>query len=361
MARYPSKKRLARHMNYHNPAKEVICDICGKILRTLGTLHKHKQVVHEKKVKKDPEQCTYCGKWYATHSTLQFHVLNMHIHTDKEHRCEICGFVSTTREAKKKHIRFKHTAEKRHKCGLCDKAFKVPTLLREHMATHTGVDLYKCNYCTATFKSKSNRSNHCKRNHPLEYPSKKRLTRHLEYHNPAKEVICDICGKVLRTRNTLQKHKAVVHTKKVKKEPEQCSYCGKWYSTRSTLQFHVLNMHIHTDREHRCEICGFVSTTREAKKKHIRFKHRAQKRHKCGLCDKAFKVPTLLKEHTATHTGVDLYNCAYCDASFKSKSNRSTHYKRHHPAEYMANMRRRPCPSSINNYIQNPAVNTEMQ
>lgn len=37
------------------------------------------------------------------------------------------------------------------------------------MATHTGVDLYKCAFCSATFKSKSNRINHCKRHHPLEY------------------------------------------------------------------------------------------------------------------------------------------------------------------------------------------------
>lgn len=174
--------------------------MCGKVLRTRNSLQKHKKAVHFPKPQKVPEQCSYCGKWYSTHSTLQTHVLNMHIHNDREHRCEICGFVSSTREAKKKHIRFKHTAEKRHKCHMCEKAFKVPTLLRvscswvpcalvfwlsyysvchflqEHLATHTGVDLYKCAYCETTFKSKSNRSNHCKRHHPLEYQSSRSST-----------------------------------------------------------------------------------------------------------------------------------------------------------------------------------------
>uniref|UniRef100_A0A1I8N1P6 C2H2-type domain-containing protein n=1 Tax=Musca domestica TaxID=7370 RepID=A0A1I8N1P6_MUSDO len=177
------------------------------------------------------------------------------------------------------------------------------------------------------------------------YPSKKRLTRHLEYHNPSKQVICDMCGKVLRTLNSLHKHKKVVHTSKPIKIPEQCTYCGKWYSTHSNLQLHVLNMHIHIDKEHRCEICGFVSTTREAKKRHIRFKHRTEKKHKCGLCDKAFKAPTLLREHIATHTGVDLYSCAFCPATFKSKSNRITHCKRHHPEEYSRSVKPRSVPS----------------
>uniref|UniRef100_A0A1I8M4G6 C2H2-type domain-containing protein n=1 Tax=Musca domestica TaxID=7370 RepID=A0A1I8M4G6_MUSDO len=150
----------------------------------------------------------------------------------------------------------------------------------------------------------------------------------------------------MRSRDTLKKHKNAIHVKKPK-VPEQCSYCGKWYSTRGTLQTHVLNMHIHINQEHRCEICGFVSTTREAKKKHIRFKHRAEKRHKCGLCEKAFKVPTLLREHMATHTGEALYSCAYCKATFKSKSNRSNHLKRHHPVEYEKTMKRRPVPQPV--------------
>ncbi|TMW44654.1 hypothetical protein DOY81_010269 [Sarcophaga bullata] len=54
----------------------------------------------------------------------------------------------------------------------CRKAFKVPTLLKEHMATHTGVDLYSCSYCPMTFKAKSNMYNHYKRMHPIEFENR---------------------------------------------------------------------------------------------------------------------------------------------------------------------------------------------
>lgn len=117
------------------------------------------------------------------------------------------------------------------------------------------------------------------------------LTRHLEYHT-AKTFICDTCGKSEPTIHALKKHKSKVHTPKV---PGQCTYCGKWYSSQWTVRRHILNMHVRADEDHSCEICGFVSSTREAKKKHMNFKHNPEKRHKCSMCEKAFKTLTLLK------------------------------------------------------------------
>lgn len=58
----------------------------------------------------------------------------------------------------------------------------------------------------------------------------------------------------------------------------------------------------------------------------------------------------------ATHTGIDLYKCQFCDATFKSQSNRSTHYKRHHPTEYVPNMTRRTRPTAI---VKENAVSDE--
>uniref|UniRef100_A0A1I8MNQ4 C2H2-type domain-containing protein n=1 Tax=Musca domestica TaxID=7370 RepID=A0A1I8MNQ4_MUSDO len=337
----------------------------------------HMKAVHLPKAPRTRQQCKYCQAWLASKSGLRTHILNMHVHADVEHRCEICGFVSTSREAKKRHIQFKHNPEKRHKCSVCDKSFKVAILLREHMATHTGVDLYKCLYCDATFKSKSNRSTHSKRVHPVEYEKaiirrpkpcgiknfetssfscEKLLAKHQKDH-PAKEYICETCGKVTPTLAVLKRHVRKVHDPKV---PAQCTYCGKWYVTRSLMLRHVLNMHTTADSEHRCDICGFVSSTRSATRQHKRFKHNPEKRHKCTMCEKAFKTPTLLKEHLATHTGIDLYKCAYCEATFKSKSNRSTHYRRHHPVEYNANMIRRPKPTAIPKYEQQVASSSNV-
>lgn len=132
--RFPCEMYLIRHVKHHNPPKEFVCDTCGKVSHTLHALLIHQQRVHAPKV---PEQCTYCGKWYSTRWTLKSHVLNMHVRADQEHRCEICGFVSSSRTAKRRHKQFKHNPEKRHKCTMCEKAFKTPTLLKVCSKSHT--------------------------------------------------------------------------------------------------------------------------------------------------------------------------------------------------------------------------------
>ena len=105
-----------------------MCDICGKIVYTMNTLSKHKKAVHGVKRIRIPKECTICHNWYKD---LSHHMRNMHCdYSDKRNVCEICGFVSTTRVAKLKHIRFKHATEKKHQCMVCRKAFKVPTLLK---------------------------------------------------------------------------------------------------------------------------------------------------------------------------------------------------------------------------------------
>ncbi|XP_073812564.1 uncharacterized protein isoform X9 [Musca autumnalis] len=310
-------------------------------------------------------RCPKCELMVHTFSDMRAHFRLDH--NDDHGFVECCGRRFATRKFLAEHIMVHYNPE-HFKCKTCNKICRDSTQLEAHEQTHLPnppeakyKKTFQCEKCSKTFSSKASFEHHMVAKHvPREefkfecpeckkkYPSKKRLARHLEYHDPAKEVMCDICGKVLRTRNSLSKHKRAVHYKKPKTGPVQCSYCDKWYSTRSTLQFHVLNMHIHVDREHRCEICGFVSTTREAKKKHIRFKHNTERKHQCTLCDKAFKVPTLLKEHMATHTGVDLYKCEWCTATFKSKSNRINHCKRNHPEEYKKSVKPRSVPQPIN-------------
>ncbi|XP_075166562.1 uncharacterized protein LOC142238735 isoform X5 [Haematobia irritans] len=308
-------------------------------------------------------RCPKCELLVHTFSDMRAHFRLDH--NDDHGFVECCGRRFATRKFLAEHIMVHYNPE-HFKCKTCDKICRDSTQLESHEQTHLPnppeakyKKTFQCEKCSKTFSSKASFEHHMVAKHvPREefkfecpeckkkYPNKKRLARHLDLHNPLKEVMCDICGKVLRSRNSLQKHKVAVHQPKPKKIPEQCTYCGKWYSTHGTLQTHVLNMHVHIDKEHRCEICGFVSTTREAKKKHIRFKHNSVKRHKCTMCEKAFKVPTLLKEHMATHTGVDLYKCAYCETTFKSKSNRSNHCKRHHPLEFEQSQRERALASS---------------
>lgn len=51
---------------------------------------------------------------------------------------------------------------------------------QEHMASHTGVDLYTCSFCPRTFKSNSNMFVHRKKAHPVEW-SRDRERRNQEF------------------------------------------------------------------------------------------------------------------------------------------------------------------------------------
>lgn len=130
--RYPTSKRLSSHLNVHNPENHAICDQCGKTFQNKHRLKYHIRFDHfnEMRPKKIPEQCSYCDKWYSSKCSLYEHIKNMHTDTGAEHRCQTCGFVSTTSKALKKHILFNHDVVRKHKCNLCEKAFKRPLDLK---------------------------------------------------------------------------------------------------------------------------------------------------------------------------------------------------------------------------------------
>lgn len=60
--------------------------------------------------------------------------------------------------------------------------------MQEHMATHTGIDLYSCQFCARTFKSHANMHNHKKKMHPNEWVRK--------YTQPSAVVPADVEAEV---------------------------------------------------------------------------------------------------------------------------------------------------------------------
>ncbi|XP_058976052.1 oocyte zinc finger protein XlCOF7.1 isoform X17 [Musca domestica] len=307
-------------------------------------------------------RCPKCELMVHTFSEMRAHFRLDH--NDDHGFVECCGRRFATRKFLAEHIMVHYNPE-HFKCKTCNKICRDSTQLEAHEQTHLPnppeskyKKTFQCEKCSKTFSSKASFEHHMVAKHvPREefkfecpeckkkYPCDKYLNNHLKAkHSKAQVYNCSECGLIQRTPNALQRHKRKMHQPR---DPVQCNYCGNLYSTRASLQRHMLNMHVLIDVEHRCEICGFVSSTREAKRKHIQFRHNPIKRHKCSMCDKAFKTPTLLKEHIATHTGIDLYKCDYCESTFKSKSNRATHCRRHHPVEYKHNMLIRPRPDGV--------------
>ncbi|XP_073812579.1 uncharacterized protein isoform X22 [Musca autumnalis] len=307
-------------------------------------------------------RCPKCELMVHTFSDMRAHFRLDH--NDDHGFVECCGRRFATRKFLAEHIMVHYNPE-HFKCKTCNKICRDSTQLEAHEQTHLPnppeakyKKTFQCEKCSKTFSSKASFEHHMVAKHvPREefkfecpeckkkFPSRGALTKHHNLHS-TKEFICETCGKVTNNMAVLRRHVKKVHSPKI---PAQCQYCAKWYNTRALMLMHVLNMHKRADMEHRCDICGHVSSSPSAYYQHKRFKHDPEKRHKCSVCEKAFKTPSQLKQHTATHTGVSLFVCNYCPMTFKHNSNRFTHMRRMHPQDY-ANMAKRPRPTSIKEY-----------
>ncbi|XP_073812583.1 uncharacterized protein isoform X26 [Musca autumnalis] len=298
-------------------------------------------------------RCPKCELMVHTFSDMRAHFRLDH--NDDHGFVECCGRRFATRKFLAEHIMVHYNPE-HFKCKTCNKICRDSTQLEAHEQTHLPnppeakyKKTFQCEKCSKTFSSKASFEHHMVAKHvPREefkfecpeckkkLPSRKSLLIHLREHNSS-ESICEICGHVAVSQPKLKRHIYRVHTSH--KVPTQCEYCLKWYPSRANMLVHVNN--VHTYNEYQCDICDHVASSRSAYHQHKRSKHGTVKEHKCAVCGKPFKSPGVLKQHMATHTGIDIFKCAYCELTFKYNSNRFTHLKRMHPLEY-AELPKRP-------------------
>ncbi|XP_073812571.1 uncharacterized protein isoform X15 [Musca autumnalis] len=307
-------------------------------------------------------RCPKCELMVHTFSDMRAHFRLDH--NDDHGFVECCGRRFATRKFLAEHIMVHYNPE-HFKCKTCNKICRDSTQLEAHEQTHLPnppeakyKKTFQCEKCSKTFSSKASFEHHMVAKHvpreefKFECPECKKkfsceqlLTEHQKEHSsssssspPTKKfVVCELCGKVLSKLKALYAHKRKVHKPK---QPAQCEHCGKWLATRASMYEHVYNVHTAAGKEYRCDICGTFASSPSALYQHHRFRHDPEKKHKCTVCEKAFKTRKQLNEHMATHTGIDLYKCPCCDKSFKFQANYCTHLKRMHPLQFAASKKR---------------------
>ncbi|XP_041986833.1 zinc finger protein 93-like [Aricia agestis] len=243
---------------------------------------------HRRKLRK---RCEYCDE------SVGASLLSVHCRGHFQNRqvpCNFCGEILKDEDMLQKHLGEVGTTKQKRKprrkrgtpltiadltCSLCQKVYKNPNSLRDHMKLHTDNRKrnYTCDRCGKTFFNKGT------------------LTSHIMAHDQVRPHICMICNKSFLFPNMLRRH-VEMHTGI---KPFSCEQCGKCFRLQYQLNAHKI---IHTD----------------------------SMPHICQYCSKAFRFKQILKNHERQHTGAKPYACQKCNMEFTNWSNYNKHMKRRH-------------------------------
>ncbi|KAK2920312.1 zinc finger protein interacting with ribonucleoprotein K-like [Channa argus] len=167
-------------------------------------------------------------------------------------------------------------ADRPHTCSVCNKNFRIKSILTRHMKTHTGEKPYSCSVCGKSFIQRSY------------------LQTHMNSHSGQKPYTCSFCGRGFTQVGNMNAH-IRIHTGE---KPHSCPYCGKSFREKADLVKHTV---IHT----------------------------GEKPYGCSVCDMKFSAQSNLTRHMKTHSGERPYNCTSCGKRFIRRSHLITHMKTH--------------------------------
>uniref|UniRef100_A0A667X104 C2H2-type domain-containing protein n=1 Tax=Myripristis murdjan TaxID=586833 RepID=A0A667X104_9TELE len=193
--------------------------------------------------------------------------------------CRVCGKGFKVLSVFKEHVR---THTKPFSCSTCEKVFSFKGNLKRHMMTHTGERPYSCTTCDKTFIRHSH------------------LKAHMMTHTGEKPYSCTTCDKTFILHSLLKRH--ITEPQQQSRAPEHDS-CSKEFSDMKKLQTYPGN---HTGKEFlRCRVCGKGFKVLSVFKEHVRIH---TKLFSCSTCGKVFSFKGNLKRHMMIHTGERPYS-----------------------------------------------------
>ena len=121
----------------------------------------------------------------------------------------------------------------------------------------------KCEYCNTEFQSKSSLNNH---------KNKAKYCLVIQGKIEAKEEVfkCNLCDKLLSTKQNLEVHKEKCEGKKEKIEEFKCEFCSKILSSKQKLEIHTKKCEIIIEKEeYKCEYCEKILSTKQSILHHL--------------------------------------------------------------------------------------------
>ncbi|XP_041651167.1 zinc finger protein 32-like [Cheilinus undulatus] len=172
-------------------------------------------------------------------------------------------------------------SDRPHTCSVCNKTFRIKSILTRHMKTHTGEKPYSCSICGKSFIQRSY------------------LRTHMNSHSGQKPHRCRICGRGFTQVGNMNAH-IRIHTGE---KPHSCFDCGKRFREKADLTKHRI---IHTgEKPFICTVCHMKFTSQSNLTRHMKT-HSGERPFSCTTCGKRFIRRSHLISHMKTHTGENL-------------------------------------------------------
>ena len=178
---------------------------------------------------------------------------------------------------------------------------------------HDPQKLYKCLICGKMSKTRRSMEKHV-RSHSIE-SMRSRVSKN--------NFVCIECGKSLRKKESLEEHMRL-HTGE---QPYSCKLCDARFTWKVGLQNHMCKEH-GEPMPFQCPYCNKPCSTHPHLRSHMKT-HSVVRPFPCTLCSKTFKTKLYLDRHNLTHSETKSYQCHVCGELFSQLRSLNLHLKIH--------------------------------
>jgi len=238
-------QELTRHKKIHTGECRYRCNICKAGFKASIALRAHKSSIHNDQTMLDSESdvwpfsCNQCDSRFQKATAFGKHMKLLH-GVGNPFICEKCGMGMSTNDNLKRHALTAHTDMKPFNCEECGKMYGQKSQLVRHQLEHA-----KANGSLTEEQEKMLREQNEKQICNLcgkELSCKVTLQRHMRIHdaNSRKSHTCEECGKAYNDKRNLADHIDIVHRHLMK---FSCPICGRQFGRRATFQVHMKNSH----------------------------------------------------------------------------------------------------------------------